>query len=164
MSSSPPVISFSCIRSSTSAGDKDTARNIRATKGFTVNIISEPWIQQANMCCIDSPPDVSEWSMSGLTREPSVSQYYIFSFLQHPHGILYCRSLLQVHVKAPRVKESAFSMECEVYKKNYYPCIYFDHICGDLIDSTSHRYYPSYNQSSHRNIDIRSRQTYTHQE
>jgi len=88
VSSSPPVISVS-VRQSPS-GDKDTARNIRATKGFTVNIISEPWIQQANICSIDSPSDVSEWPMSGLRKEPSI------------------------HVKAPRVKESAFSMECEL--------------------------------------------------
>jgi len=88
VSASPPVISFSCIRSKSQ--DKDSERNIKATKGYTVNIISEPWIHQANMCSIDSPPNVSEWSMSGLTKEPSDQ------------------------VKAPRVKESAFSMECEL--------------------------------------------------
>jgi len=88
VSSSPPVISFSSIY--TPSGDKDTVRNIRATKGFTVNIISEPWIHQANICCITSPRNVSEWPLSGLRKEPSV------------------------HVKAPRVKESAFAMECEL--------------------------------------------------
>ncbi|KAJ7474541.1 hypothetical protein B0H11DRAFT_2174167 [Mycena galericulata] len=61
-----------------------------ATKGFTVNIISEPWTAQANSCAIDAPPGVSEWALSGLTREPSV------------------------FVKPARVKESAFSLECEV--------------------------------------------------
>ena len=79
MSSSPPVISFSSIRPT--SGDKDTVRNIRATKGFTVNIISEPWIQQANICCIDSSPDVSEWSMCGLRKEPSVSFEIFFLLL-----------------------------------------------------------------------------------
>lgn len=78
VSASPPVISFSCIH--TSSGDKDTVRNIRATQGFTVNIISEPWIHQANVCSIDSSPNVSEWSMSGLRKEPSVSLNFPFTF------------------------------------------------------------------------------------
>ncbi|CAA7267220.1 unnamed protein product [Cyclocybe aegerita] len=87
VSSRPAVLSFSCAY--TAQGAKDTAQNVRDTKGFTVNIISEPWIEQANICSIDTPPDVSEWAISGLTKAPSIQ------------------------VKAPRVKESAFSMECE---------------------------------------------------
>ncbi|KAJ7074963.1 hypothetical protein B0H15DRAFT_868347 [Mycena belliarum] len=86
VSANPPVISVSCTGS---PRHKDTATNIRATKGFTVNIISEPWIAQANSCSIDAPPGVSEWALSGLTREPSIA------------------------VKPPRVKESAFALECE---------------------------------------------------
>ncbi|KAF8632170.1 hypothetical protein AX17_004911 [Amanita inopinata Kibby_2008] len=88
VTSDPPVISVSCVNYSTRA--KDTAQNIKDTKGFTVNIISEPWIEQANVCGIDAPPDISEWAISGLTKEPSLS------------------------VKPPRVRESAFSIECEL--------------------------------------------------
>lgn len=84
MSPSPAVISFSSTYSP--SGDKDTVRNIRATKGFTVNIISEPWIQQANMCCINSSYNVSEWPMSGLRKEPSVSPI--------SHSLLYIGSCL----------------------------------------------------------------------
>ena len=51
---------------------KDTALNIKATKEFTVNIISEPFIQQANYCSIDAPSDLSEWELSGLTPAQSV--------------------------------------------------------------------------------------------
>ncbi|KAJ6572147.1 hypothetical protein B0H19DRAFT_1132720 [Mycena capillaripes] len=87
VSANPCVISVSCT---SSPRQKDTANNIIATKGFTVNIISEPWIAQANSCSIDAPPGVSEWALSGLTQEPSVS------------------------VKPPRVKESAFALECEL--------------------------------------------------
>lgn len=90
VSASPPVISVSCSR--TRSRMKDTVRNIMATKGFTVNIISEPWVAQANSSAVDAPEDFSEWPVSGLTKEPSI------------------------HVKAPRVKESAFSMECELYQ------------------------------------------------
>jgi flavin reductase (DIM6/NTAB) family NADH-FMN oxidoreductase RutF len=59
-----------------------------------VNIISEAFIEAANYTSIDAPADVSEWDLAGLTREPS-----------------------QV-VKPPRVKESAFSMECVL--EHYY--------------------------------------------
>ncbi|RDB18610.1 hypothetical protein Hypma_014724 [Hypsizygus marmoreus] len=90
VSAFPPVLSISCTRSVDLTRIKDTLRNIKTTKGFTVNIISEPWIAHANVCSIDAPEDIGEWLLSGLTKEPSV------------------------HVKAPRVKESAFSMECEL--------------------------------------------------
>ncbi|KAF9484821.1 hypothetical protein BDN70DRAFT_928067 [Pholiota conissans] len=86
----PPIITVAC--SNNSRPTKDTARNIKSTKGFTVNIISEPWIEQANMASIDTPYGVSEWPLTGLTKAPSI------------------------HVKAARVKESAFVLECELYQ------------------------------------------------
>jgi len=86
----PPLISVSC--SNVAGKLKDTAANVKATKGFTVNIMSEPFIENANACSADLPSDLSEWPMSGLTRAESIL------------------------VKAPRVKESAFSMECELYE------------------------------------------------
>ncbi|KAG6845003.1 hypothetical protein H0H87_001775 [Tephrocybe sp. NHM501043] len=92
VSSYPPVISISCntLRNANPPRLKDTLTNIKATKGFTVNIISEPWVAQSNVTCVDAPEEFSEWPVSGLTKEPSI------------------------HVKAPRVKESAYSMECEL--------------------------------------------------
>jgi len=88
----PPLVMI--CTSNTPTGLKDTARNIQSTKGFVVNIISEAFVENANVCSMDAPADVSEWSFSGLTKEPSL------------------------HVKAPRVKESAFSMECELHEAN----------------------------------------------
>lgn len=85
----PPTISISV--SHTPAGLKDTARNIFTTKEFTVSIISHPWVENANAASVDTPADVSEWPLSGLTKEASTK------------------------VKPPRVKESAFSMECELF-------------------------------------------------
>ncbi|KAH7930370.1 hypothetical protein BV22DRAFT_1028605 [Leucogyrophana mollusca] len=86
----PPIVSFAC--SNVPAGLKDTAHNVKNSQGFTVNIISEPFVEQANATAIDTPPEVSEWAFSGLTKASSI------------------------HVKAPRVKESAFSMECELFQ------------------------------------------------
>jgi len=90
VSSYPPVIMISCMKGSILNPTKDTVRNIKTNKEITVNIISEPWVAQANACSVDAPPEISEWDLSGLTKEPSI------------------------HVKAPRVRESAFNMECEL--------------------------------------------------
>lgn len=89
VSSHPPVVSISA---NTRPRIKDTSHNIQTTKGYTINIISEPWVEQANMASVDAPVGVDEWAVCGLTKLPSV------------------------HVKAPRVKESAFTMECEFYQ------------------------------------------------
>ncbi|KAG1854972.1 hypothetical protein DFJ58DRAFT_703022 [Suillus subalutaceus] len=87
----PPIISFACNNNAV-GGLKDTAVNVMNSQGFSVNIVSEPFIESANATAIDSPPGFDEWSLSGLTKEKCV------------------------HIKASRVKESAFSMECELYK------------------------------------------------
>ncbi|TFK54278.1 hypothetical protein OE88DRAFT_1711170 [Heliocybe sulcata] len=101
----PPLISVSF--SLAPGKPKDTRENIRLTKEFTVNIISEPWIEAANATAIDSPPEIDEWIVSGLTKEPSEV------------------------VKPPRVKESAVSLECELF--------HFQDICppgSDLVTNT----------------------------
>ncbi|KAI6003481.1 hypothetical protein F5J12DRAFT_155297 [Pisolithus orientalis] len=85
----PPIVSFSCRNA---PRVKDTATNAKNGLGFTVNIISEPFVENANVTAIDAPPDFDEWIISGLTKTPSI------------------------HVKAPRVKESAFSMECDLFQ------------------------------------------------
>ncbi|KAG9309834.1 hypothetical protein JVU11DRAFT_10213 [Chiua virens] len=86
----PPIVAFTCSNGPTRI--KDTTNNVKNGKGFTVNIISEPFVENANVTSLDAPPEFDEWSISGLTKVPSV------------------------HVKACRVKESAFSMECELFQ------------------------------------------------
>lgn len=86
----PPLVSITCAVQQ--GKQKDTAVNIKTTKQFTVNMISEPFVQNANASAVDAPADVSEWAITGLTKEPSTL------------------------IKPSRVKESAFSMECELYQ------------------------------------------------
>ena len=62
-----------------------------------MNIICEPFISAANYTAIDAPADVSEWTLSGLTQVPN-------STWGGDAG------------GPPRVGESAFSMECELYQ------------------------------------------------
>ncbi|KAG1803201.1 hypothetical protein EV424DRAFT_1351562 [Suillus variegatus] len=87
----PPVISFA-VNHSAPGRLKDTATNLKNGQGFTVNIISEAFVENANATAIDAPRDFDEWTLSGLTKEKCVQ------------------------IRASRVKESAFSMECELYK------------------------------------------------
>ncbi|KAG2153446.1 uncharacterized protein EDB93DRAFT_1271008 [Suillus bovinus] len=87
----PPVISFSVNRKSP-GHLKDTTTNLKNGQGFAVNIISEAFVENANATAIDAPLGFDEWTLSGLTKEKCVQ------------------------IRASRVKESAFSMECELYK------------------------------------------------
>lgn len=50
---------------------KDTARNVRETGEFVVNVVSEELAGQMNVCATDFPPDVSEVDVAGLTTTPS---------------------------------------------------------------------------------------------
>ena len=75
---SPPLVSVS-ILPLPNGGQKDTADNIKKMKEFTVSIISEPFVENANITSLDSPREVSEWGISGLTKAPSVSIQNRFS-------------------------------------------------------------------------------------
>ncbi|KAL8291523.1 hypothetical protein RQP46_002501 [Phenoliferia psychrophenolica] len=86
-SANPPTVMISITHDKPPLR-KETCQNILDTKEFVVNMISEAFIEAANACSIDSPAEVSEFDVTGLTPLPSTT------------------------VKAPRVGESAFSMEC----------------------------------------------------
>ncbi|KAL5528037.1 hypothetical protein ACEPAF_7173 [Sanghuangporus sanghuang] len=85
----PPLLSVSFVLPSNRP--KDTRENIKATSEFTVNIISEPFVEAANSTSIEAPAEIDEWAVSGLTPVPSEV------------------------VKPPRVRESAVSFECKLY-------------------------------------------------
>lgn len=37
--------------------------------------MSEPFVEAANITCVDAPADIDEWNVSGLTRSTSVSPF-----------------------------------------------------------------------------------------
>jgi flavin reductase (DIM6/NTAB) family NADH-FMN oxidoreductase RutF len=88
VSANPPVICFSPMIRGTDGARKDTLNNIEATREFVVNIVSEDFAAQMNVCSTEFPPEVDEFAASGLTPAPSDL------------------------VKPPRVKESRINMEC----------------------------------------------------
>src|SRR4029077_10540525 len=46
---------------------KDTARNIRRTGEFVVNIVTEDIAQKMNICATEFPPEISEIEMAEFT-------------------------------------------------------------------------------------------------
>ncbi|WWC60556.1 uncharacterized protein I303_103130 [Kwoniella dejecticola CBS 10117] len=84
----PPTLMISVAGGKHPDGWKDTNHNILNTKEFCVSIISETFLEASNYTAIDSPPEVDEWALSGLTQRSSET------------------------IKPPHVAESAFSMEC----------------------------------------------------
>jgi flavin reductase (DIM6/NTAB) family NADH-FMN oxidoreductase RutF len=90
VSANPPVICFSPMIRGSDGNRKDTLNNIETTREFVVNIVSEDFAVQMNICSTEFPPEVDEFQQSGLTP--------ISSDL----------------VKAPRVKESKINLECRL--------------------------------------------------
>jgi flavin reductase (DIM6/NTAB) family NADH-FMN oxidoreductase RutF len=90
VSANPPVVCFSPMIRGSDGKKKDTLNNIETTREFVVNIVSENFAVQMNICSTEFPPEVDEFQQSGLTP--------ISSDL----------------VKAPRVKESKINLECRL--------------------------------------------------
>ena len=84
---SPPIVGF-CPGDRASGIPKDTARNIRLTHEFVVNLVDESIAQQMNACAASLPPGENELIAASLTSLPSSV------------------------VKPPRIAEAPASLEC----------------------------------------------------
>lgn len=87
--SDPPVIGIG-IGSHDIGRPKDTRRNIRETKQFVVNLVSEEMAEPMNITAIDFEHGISELIHAGLGTVPSL------------------------HVKPPHIAASPAAMECEL--------------------------------------------------
>jgi flavin reductase (DIM6/NTAB) family NADH-FMN oxidoreductase RutF len=90
ISANPPVICFSPMIRPADASRKDTLNTIELTGEFTVNIVSEEFVEKMNIASAEFPPEVDEFAASGLTPIPSDL------------------------VAPPRVKESHIQLECRL--------------------------------------------------
>lgn len=66
----PPVMACTVLPSP-DGRMKDTGRNIKTTREFVVNLVSEPMAEAMNVTCIDAPADVEEMGLAGLKSAPS---------------------------------------------------------------------------------------------
>ena len=64
----PPIIGVGVTnRSGQGFVPKDTARNIRRTGEFVVNVVTEDIAEKMNICATDFPPEMSEVELAGFT-------------------------------------------------------------------------------------------------
>jgi len=99
----PPMIGF------TSVGEKDTARNIKATKEFVVNVVTEDLVERMNQTAIKFPPEQSEFEEIGFTKAESTK------------------------IKVPRVAESPLHLECKLVDIHYYGEAPAHFIVGEVV-------------------------------
>ena len=86
--SKPPTIMFAPARKGWDGKEKDTLINIRNTKEFSINIVSEDIGEKMVKCSTDYEKEVDEYSKSGLSP------------------------LSSKKIKPPIVSESKISLEC----------------------------------------------------
>ncbi len=84
---SPPIVGF-CPGDRAPGVPKDTARNIRLTHEFVVNLVDESIAEKMNLCAATLPPGESELVHASLTQAASSV------------------------VKPPRIAEAPASLEC----------------------------------------------------
>jgi flavin reductase (DIM6/NTAB) family NADH-FMN oxidoreductase RutF len=86
----PPMVCFCPSVRASDGRRKDTLENVEATREFVVNVVSEDFAEQMNLCSAEYAPEVDEFAVSGLTPIPSDL------------------------VRPPRVAESRIHMECRL--------------------------------------------------
>jgi flavin reductase (DIM6/NTAB) family NADH-FMN oxidoreductase RutF len=85
----PPIVAVGVNnRATPELIPKDTARNIRATGEFVVNIVTEDIAEQMNLCAAECPEEINELEIASFTAVPSV------------------------RIKVPRIGEAHAALEC----------------------------------------------------
>jgi flavin reductase (DIM6/NTAB) family NADH-FMN oxidoreductase RutF len=98
----PPIIGMGVMdRPAEGFVPKDTARNIRRTGEFVVNVVTEDILQQMNICATDFPPEVDELEMAGLTTVPS--QIVKVPRIAQSHAALECKEFTTMEIGRSRI-------------------------------------------------------------
>jgi len=80
---------------------KDTARNIRRTGEFVVNVVTEDIAERMNICATDFPPEMSEVDFAGFTTAPS--RVVKPPRLAEAHAALECREYTTMEIGSSRI-------------------------------------------------------------
>jgi flavin reductase (DIM6/NTAB) family NADH-FMN oxidoreductase RutF len=98
----PPVVGIGVTNRP--GGDlvpKDTARNIRRTGEFVVNVVTEDLAQQMNICATDYPTGVLELEMAKL--ETAASSVVKVPRIASAHAALECREHTTLEIGRSRI-------------------------------------------------------------
>jgi len=88
-STDPPIVGVGVTnRPDREFVPKDTARNIRRTGEFVVNVVTEDIAEQMNLCAVDFPEGMNELEIAGFATAPSE------------------------RVKPPRIAQAHAALEC----------------------------------------------------
>ena len=98
----PPVVGIGVQnRPNSDYEPKDTARNIRRTGEFVVNVVTEDIAEKMNLSAIDFPPEMSEVDLAGFTT--ASSQAVKVPRLAEAHAALECREYATVEIGRSRI-------------------------------------------------------------
>jgi flavin reductase (DIM6/NTAB) family NADH-FMN oxidoreductase RutF len=98
----PPIVGVGVTnRSSEPFVPKDTARNIRRTGEFVVNVVTEDIAEKMNLCATDFPPEMSEVDLAGFTT--AASQLVKVPRLAEAHAALECREYATLEIGRSRI-------------------------------------------------------------
>jgi len=98
----PPVVGIGVMNKPGGAFvPKDTARNIRRTGEFVVNVVTEDLAERMNITATDFPEEVNELEMAGLTTAPS--QVVKVPRIAEAHAALECRELQTIEIGRSRI-------------------------------------------------------------
>jgi flavin reductase (DIM6/NTAB) family NADH-FMN oxidoreductase RutF len=98
----PPIIGMGVMDRPTGGFvPKDTARNIRRTGEFVVNVVTEDIARQMNICATDFPAEIDELEMAGLTTTPS--QIVKVPRIEQAHAALECREYTTMEIGRSRI-------------------------------------------------------------
>jgi flavin reductase (DIM6/NTAB) family NADH-FMN oxidoreductase RutF len=97
----PPIVGVGVANRSGSYEPKDTARNIRRTGEFVVNVVTEDLAAQMNLCATDFAPEVNELEIAGLATAPS--QVVRVPRIAQAHAALECREHSTIEIGRSRI-------------------------------------------------------------
>src|ERR1700733_8234614 len=80
---------------------KDTARNIRRTGEFVVNVVTEDLAHKMNITATDFPSEVNELEMAGFTTTPS--QFVKVPRIAEAHAALECKEYVTMEIGRSRI-------------------------------------------------------------
>jgi len=98
----PPIVGVGVMnRPAEAFVPKDTARNIRRTGEFVVNVVTEDIAQKMNICATDFPAEMSEVELANFTTTPS--QLVKVPRIAEAHAALECREYATMEIGRSRI-------------------------------------------------------------
>ncbi len=98
----PPIVGIGVTnRPGREAVPKDTARNIRRTGEFVINVVTEDLLEKMNICATDFPAGINELEMAGLTT--AASSIVKVPRIAEAHAALECKEFTSMEIGRSRI-------------------------------------------------------------